>query len=355
MDAVSAAFGAVYPWTSLNTTSLDEWSDLANGSYTKYCFVDIQCPTNILGVALESHFLHCPIGTCMNAEHLNTRWCINTCFLPCQAMYGVLPTTDRVGVQWLRLTAPLRAKAQYFFKCPASSRLHHTYSRIVQFTRSATPLDWGVSGDVDSCTIPSDFAYSLTFLEVYSPPPSVQNHFTCLPDSSSLRAFHSLNFSRASDWYFNMYSSLCPVVRLVKSSIYPPPLMAVSSGPHLCKWTSSSRSVVHEVLGVMAFLAYMHLMQLSQLHFPVTFGALAVTFSMISKVLRPMCAKRQRHNIRFSAWCRNEYPVVLSASRQLSLSILIYSVDSGEWSRTRSTTRSPSTWGAVVINLPWRL
>jgi len=171
--------------------------------------------------------------------------------------------------------------------------------------------------------MPSDFRYSANFLEEYSPPPSVQNHFTRLPDSFSLRAFHSFNFSGASDLYFSMYSSICLVASSMKSSIYRPHPMAVSRGPHLSECTSCSGSVAREVVfGVKGFRANLHLMLLSQSHFPVIFGA-SVIVGKISKAFRATCARQRCHNIRFSASCRDACPVILSASRQQS-SILVY-------------------------------
>jgi len=173
--------------------------------------------------------------------------------------------------------------------------------------------------------IPSDFRYSANFLEVYSPHLSVRNHFTYLPDSFSLRAFHSLNFSGASNLYFNMYSSVCLVASSMKSSIYRPPPMAVSSGPHMSEVTCCRGSVAPEVVfGVKGFQSNLHLMQLSQYHFPVIFGE-SVIVGKISKAFRPTCARRRCHNIRFSASWRDACPVVLSACRQLS-SISVYSV-----------------------------
>jgi len=196
--------------------------------------------------------------------------------------------------------------------------------------------------------MPSDFRYSANFLEVYSPPPSVRNRFTCMPDSFSLKVFHSLNFSRASNLYFSMYSSVCLVASSMENSIHRPTPMAVSRGPHRFECTSCRRSVARDVVGVKGFWANLHLMQLSQWHFPNILGA-SVVVGKISKAFRPMCARRQCHNIRLAALCRDAYPVVLSASWQL-WSISVYSVDS----KARSRTNSPSTWGAVAINLPWR-
>ena len=179
---------------------------------------------------------------------------------------------------------------------------------------------------------------------MYSPPPSVRNRFTCLPESFFLRAFHSLNFTRASDLYFNMYSSVCLEESLMKSTIYRPPPMGFSMGPHMSECTSYSGSVAREVLfGVKCFRAHLHLMRLSQLHFPVIFGA-SVIVGKISNSLRPTCARWRCHNIRFSASCRDACPVVLSASRPLLLlSILVYSVYSGAQSTTRSRIYCPST------------
>jgi len=199
--------------------------------------------------------------------------------------------------------------------------------------------------------MPSDFRYSANFSEVYSLPLSVLNRFTCLPNSFFLRAFHSLNFSRASNLYFNMYWSICLMASSMKSSIYRSPPMAVSSRPHMSKCTSCSGSVAREVVGVKGYQANLHLMQLSQSHLPVIFGASTTTFGMISKAFRPRCGSWRCHNIRFPALCRNPCPVVLSASRYLS-SISVYSVNSGARSRTRSRSKSSLTWGAVALNLP---
>ena len=194
--------------------------------------------------------------------------------------------------------------------------------------------------------MPSDFKYSANFFEVYSPPSSVRNRFTCLPDSFSLKAFHSLNFSRPSDLYFYMYSSVCLVGSSMKCRIYWRPPMAVSSRQHMSECRSCWCSVAREVVGVKRFRANLRLMQLLQSHFLVIFGAL-VFVGKISKAFTPMCARRRCHNIRLSAACRDACPVVLSTSRQLSW-ISVYSVDSG----ARSRTNSSSTWGLVKINLP---
>jgi len=161
-----------------------------------------------------------------------------------------------------------------------------------------------------SFIMPSDLRYSANFLEVYLPPPSVRNHFTCFPDSFSLRAFHSLDFSMASNLYFNMYSSICCVASLMKSSIYPLPPMAGSSGPYLSECSSCKGSVAWEVVGVKSFRPNLHFMQLSQSHFPVIFGVLATTFCKIPKAYRPTCAQQLCHNIRFSTLCREACPVV---------------------------------------------
>jgi len=132
--------------------------------------------------------------------------------------------------------------------------------------------------------------------------------------------------------------------------------MAVSRGPHMSECTSCRGSVAWEVVGVKGFQPNLQLMQLSQSHFPVIVGASGMTFGKISEAFRPTCARRWCHNMRFSASCRDACPVVLSASRQLLLlSTLVYSVDPEAQSRTGSRTNSPSTCGAVAINLPWRL
>ena len=176
--------------------------------------------------------------------------------------------------------------------------------------------------------IPSDFRYSANVVEIYSLPPSVQFRFPCLPYALSLRAFHSLNFSKASDLYFNMYSSICLVVSSMKGSIYRTPAMAVSRGPHKSKCTSCRGSVAQDVVfGVKGFLLNLHLMQHSQSHLPVILAAWVIV-AKISTALRPTCPRRRCHNIRFYASCRDACPVVISASRKLSL-ISVYLVDSG--------------------------
>jgi hypothetical protein len=163
-----------------------------------------------------------------------------------------------------------------------------------------------------------------------------------LPDTFSLRACHSLNSSQASSLYFNMYSSVCLVASLMKSSIFQPPPMAVSSGPHRSEGCSCSGSVAREfVFGVKGFLVNLHLMQLSQSHLPVILGA-SVIISKVSKTFRLTCARRRCHNIRFSVSCRDAYPVVVSGSRQQS-SISVDLVDPGAQSRTPSRKNSPST------------
>jgi len=204
--------------------------------------------------------------------------------------------------------------------------------------------------------MPSDCRYPANFLKVYSRPPSVRNSFTCLPKSISLRTFHSLNLSRASDWNFNMYSSVCLVASSMKSSMDQPPLIAVSRGLHMFECTRCRSSVAWEdVFGVMGFRANLYLIQHLHLHIPVIFGVSVTTFSKISKAFRPMCARQQCYNICFYVSCRDAWRVGICASRQLSLSILGYLVETGARSRTRSRTTSPLTWGAVALNLPGRL
>jgi len=148
-----------------------------------------------------------------------------------------------------------------------------------------------------------------------------------------------------------MYSSVCFAASSLKSSKYGPPPMAVSRGPLMSECRSCRGSVAREVVfGVKGFHVNLDLMQLSQSQLPVIFGALATTFGKISKAVRPTCARQRCHDICFSASCQDSCPVVLSASRQLTL-ISVYLVDSGASFRTNS----PLTRGAVVINLPWRL
>jgi hypothetical protein len=127
------------------------------------------------------------------------------------------------------------------------------------------------------------------------------------------------------------------VASLMKSSIYRPPPMAVSRGLYMSECTSCIGSVAREVVEVMGFRVNLHLMQLSQSHFPVIFRALGIV-GKVSGALSLACARRRCHNIRFSASCRDSCPVVYSASRQLSM-ISVYSIDSGAQSRTNS----PST------------
>jgi hypothetical protein len=96
----------------------------------------------------------------------------------------------------------------------------------------------------------------------------------------------------------------------------------------MSEFTSCSGLVGQEVVfGVMGLRADLHLMQHSQVHFPVILGA-SVIVSKISKAFKPTGTRRRCHNIRFSASCRDACPVVLSASRQRS-SIEVYLVDSG--------------------------
>jgi len=166
----------------------------------------------------------------------------------------------------------------------------------------------------------------VNFLEVYSLPPFVRNRFTCLPYSFSVSAFHSLYFSRGSNLYYNIHSSICLLASSMQSSICRPPLMAVSRGPHMSQCTSCRGSVAQEVMGVKGFRTNLHLRQLLQLHLPVILRA-SVIGGKISTAWRPTRGKQQCHSIRFSASCRDAYPVILSASRQLS-SISVYSVDS---------------------------
>jgi len=164
------------------------------------------------------------------------------------------------------------------------------------------------------CKITSDFRYSANFLEVYSPPPSVRNRFTCLPDFFPLSALHCFNFSRASHRYFNMYSSIWLVALVMKCSIYRPPLMAVCRGQHMSECNSHRESVARDVvLRVKGFRATLHLMRSPQSYIVVILGP-SIILSMIPKALRLTCAKRRRHNIRFSASSRDACPVIIRAS-----------------------------------------
>ena len=124
----------------------------------------------------------------------------------------------------------------------------------------------------------------------------------------------------------------------MKSSVYQPPFMAVSSAAHMCECTSCRGSVAWEVVfGVNGICANLHLMQLSQSDFPVDLGA-SVIVCIIWKCLRRTCTKWRCHNMCLSALCQDACLVVYSVSRQLS-SILVYWVDSGALSRMNS----PST------------
>jgi len=199
--------------------------------------------------------------------------------------------------------------------------------------------------------MPSDFRYAANFLAVHSPPPSVRNCFTCLPDSISLKAFHSFNFTRAFDLYSSMYSSVCLVASSMKSSIFQPPPMAVSSVPHMSECMRYRGLVGQEVVfGVKGFLLNLHLIQLLQSHLPVILGA-SVIEGKISKSLRLMCVRQRCHNILFSALCQDAFRVVLSTSRPLLLSLAVYSFYSGARSRMWSRMNCPSTWSTVAINL----
>ena len=92
-----------------------------------------------------------------------------------------------------------------------------------------------------------------------------------------------MNFTRASDFYFTMYSYLCFVLSSTKSSIYPSLLIAVSSRLHMSECTSCRGSVAWEVVfRVKDFLVDWHLIQHLQLHLPVILGA-SVIVSRISK------------------------------------------------------------------------
>jgi len=155
-----------------------------------------------------------------------------------------------------------------------------------------------------------------------------------------------LNFSRASNFNHNMYSSICLVASLMASSMYRPPPMVIAYGPHMSECTSCSGSVAREVMGVKCIRAHFHFIQLSQSHCPVISGTLLI-ISKVAKDMRPMCAKWRCPYIHISAWCEDAYPVIVSASRQLSLLIMVSSVDSG--SRTHYPTNCPSTWGVVAI------
>jgi hypothetical protein len=139
----SAVFGAMYRFHSLNSSYLQRRSVIANGLYTKYCSVDMLYPNHMPGVALYSSFCHFSFGTWTEAKHPNTQRCFKDGFIPCQASDGVLPTTDRVAVGFLRWTATETAKPQYFFESSAWSRMHRMHSMIVRFARSTSPLDRG--------------------------------------------------------------------------------------------------------------------------------------------------------------------------------------------------------------------
>jgi len=274
--------------------------------------------------ALWSSFMHFSFGTSTKAKHLNTQRCFTNGFVPGEALYGVLPTTNRLRVQFLRQTASETADVQYFFKSPALTSMHHTCSIIMRYTRSTTPLDFGMLGVFVSFSMQSDFRSSANFLEVYYVPPSVPNRVTCLADSLSLRACHSLNFSSASELYCNVHSAIWLIVLSIKSSIYWPPPMAVSNGLHMSMYTSCSGSVLREVEGVTCFWTTLHLMQLSQLHFLVIVGVLGI-IGNFSNVWRQTHVKWRCQNMGFAASNGDACPIVLSARRRLSMSILVYS------------------------------
>jgi hypothetical protein len=73
--------------------------------------------------------------------------------------------------------------------------------------------------------------------------------------------------------------------------------------------------------------------------------------SKISKALSAMCAKWQYHYIHFLVLCRDLYPVILRGIRQLTLSIIVYLVESQ--TRIQSRTDSTLTCSQVVFQLPW--
>jgi len=295
---------------------------------------------------------------CTKVKHLNTQRSFKDAMIPdpCQDLYRVWPTTDCVGTRFLGSTATGTTNIQYCHDIPASSSMHSPHSMIQRFSHS-TPRSICATKGVPVCfKIRSDCRYSSNFFEVYSLCRSVWKYFTSLPDSICLKAFYSLNMSRSSNLNFNLYSSVCLVVSSMQRSIYPPPPMAVSNGSLISKCTSHCGSVTREIIfPVKGLPDNLNLMQLSKSHFSVIFGALAMIIGKISKPFIPGCAKQRCHHICISVSCRHACPVDLSASRQLSLSISVYLVDYGARSRMRSSTNSPSTWGAVAINLQWRL
>jgi len=198
----------------------------------------------------------------------------------------------------------------------------HTRSIIVWLAHSATPLDRRALGIVVCIQNPSDLRYSASIMEVYSAPPSVRNGIPCMPDSLSLGTFNSLNMFRASDSYFKMYPTACHVVSSVTGIIYQPPPMVLSNGPHMLECTSGIVSVACEVVfKEKGFRTDLHFIQLSQLHLSVILSTLMILRD-ISKSFRRRCAKRQCHNIHFSASWQDTCRVISCASRQVSCQYL---------------------------------
>lgn len=182
-----------------------------------------------------------------------------------------------------------------------------------------------------SIKITADYRYSMNFLEVYSLLPSFWNYFTCLVHFFSLMSFLSFDFSRASDFYLNMYSSVCLRASLLEGTIYWAPPLVVSRGPHMSECTSCKWSVELEVVfGVTGFQDNLNLIHISRWHFPVIGGVL-VFISKFSTALRLLCAKWRCHNISCSASCQAACPVVVTASSQLLILLIwVYSVDNFE-------------------------
>jgi hypothetical protein len=192
-------------------------------------------------------------------------------------------------------------------------------------------------------------------MEVYPTPPCVQNHFNCVLNSFCLSALLSVSFTRASNLYFDMYSSVCLVVLLIKGSIYQPPLMAASNGLHMSECTNCSGCLAWEVVfRVKGHWVNLRWMQVSQLHFLVISAASATTFHKIFNALRQTCTKLCCINICISASCWVAWSVSICTSRQLSLTESVNWVDSGNWFKTRFSRNRASTWGAVAINLQWQ-
>ena len=128
--------------------------------------------------------------------------------------------------------------------------------------------------------------------------------------------------------------------------------MDIFKQPYISECSCSGSSAEQKGdFAVIKFLVHFHLMQLLRLHLLGIPEAFEI-FSKISKALSTMSAKWQYHYNHCLALCRDVYPVIMRAIRQLTFSIMVYLVESQ--TRFQSRTDSALTCSPVVFQLPWQ-